>query len=345
MNGLSGAQAELSVVTVVMNRLVHLLITAPRLSRWSTHHEHLILDWSSDPPLQRHSLPDDSRIRLVRVEGESCWHLTRAYNLAFSLARGALVLKLDADCWVSDEAPAWVPQLKPESYQRSATGGGLNGIFLIRRQDFLESGGFHEGLQGYGHDDKDLYGRLERRLQCEFLPPDRLQTLEHDDGDRVAAQKGLKHLRLGSAGAGRKVGQLAALEAIARMEESKASNRLLAERWPWSPHEPRTLYEALGQGRWRAEPGSIPNGDAAALNEAHAVGTRTYLSILLGLPERFLDQQIPRQDLERIRTWERALHLQARLRLLLLMPLLRLGLRLQAHRQRLTRPLPQRGRS
>lgn len=339
MNRPSSPRTGLSVVTVVMNRLIHLQITAPRLSGWSGHDEHLILDWSSDPPIQRHCLPDDSRIRLVRVEGETRWHLTRAYNLAISLARGELILKLDADCWICDEDPPWRPQLNPGSYQRSARGGGLNGIVLVRRQDFLAVGGFHEGLQGYGHDDKDLYGRLERRLHCELLPSDRLHTLEHGDGDRVAAQPGLKRLRLGLTGErGGKVRQLEALEAIARMEESKASNRLLAERWPWSAAEPRTLYEALEEDLWRAVPGSRPTGNAAALDEAQAIGNRTYLSILLGLPERFLDQRIPRHDLERIRAWEGALHLQARLRLLLLMALLRLGLRL-------TRTGAQRGRS
>jgi hypothetical protein len=315
-----------------MNRLAHLIETAPLISQWPVHQEHLILDWSSDPPIQRHSLPADPRIRLVRVQGESLWQLTRACNLAISLARGSLILKLDADCWVDDEPSAWLPQLAPGTYQRSATGGGLNGIVLIRRQDFLAVGGFHEGLQGYGHDDKDLYGRLDSVLNGAALPADLLHTLEHGDGERVAVQRGLRGFKLGEAGqpaTRHRRNRLADLEAIARMEESKARNRLLAELWPWSCEQPHSRYEAVGPDCWRALPESVPQAQPALVSKAGALGNRVYLSILLGLPERFLDQQIPRQDLERIRTWEEALQLQARLRLLVLLPLLRLGLRLQ----------------
>lgn len=332
----SGSGEALSIVTVVMNRLAHLQLTAPRVSAWPAHAEHLILDWSSDPPVAREALPADGRIRLVRVEGESRWHLTRAYNLAFALARGPLILKLDADCWISGDDPPWWPSLEPGTYQRSPSGGGLNGMLLIRKQDVLAAGGFHEGLQGYGHDDKDLYARLDRQLRCLPLPVERLHTLEHGDDERVAAQRGLKQLQLGPGrrGAARR-DDLKALEAIARMEESKAANRLLAERWPWTAQQPRSAYTSLQDERWCADPASCPTAPPAALEEARALGNRVYLSLLLGLPERFLDQRIPRHELDRIRGWEGFLQLQARLRLGLLLPLLRLGLRLQSWRRRL----------
>ena len=89
----------LSVVTVCMNRHSHLLVSAAAVARWPHHQEHLILDWSSDQPLQREDLPQDPRIRVVRVDGERQWHLCRAYNLAIQLAVGERLLKLDADCW------------------------------------------------------------------------------------------------------------------------------------------------------------------------------------------------------------------------------------------------------
>jgi hypothetical protein len=69
------------------------------------------------------------------------------------------------------------------------------------------------------------------------------------------------------------------------------------------------------------------------------LGNRVYLSLLLGLPERFLDQHIATADLERVRSWESFLRLQAWLRLVVLMPLLRLGLRLQSLQGRI-RGLP-----
>jgi len=342
VSGASEGREVVSIVTVVMNRLAHLLITAPHISRWVGHDEHLILDWSSDPPIQRETLPVDARIRLLRVEGEKGWCLTRAYNFAIRMARGTIILKLDADCWITQEGVSPVLGLEAGTYQRSARGGGLNGILLIRRLDFLTSGGFHEGLQGYGHDDKDLFSRLDRTLLCRFLPPAGLHTLEHGDGDRVASQKGLKGLGTSPSSDSRqrfRRSRLAALEAIARMEESKARNRWLAERWPWSADQPRSRYAAIGADRWRAEPASLPSGDPAIVTEAMVLGNRVYLSLLLGLPERFLDQHIATADLERVRSWESFLRLQAWLRLVVLMPLLRLGLRLQSLQGRI-RGLP-----
>ena len=64
---------KVSIVTVCMNRRAHLLVSADHVSRWPHHQEHLILDWSSDQPLTRADLPADSRIRLVRVDGERYW--------------------------------------------------------------------------------------------------------------------------------------------------------------------------------------------------------------------------------------------------------------------------------
>ena len=66
---------DLSVITVCMNRQHHLLTSAQQLAAWPHHQEHLILDWSSRDPVQRSQLPDDSRIRLERVEREERWIL------------------------------------------------------------------------------------------------------------------------------------------------------------------------------------------------------------------------------------------------------------------------------
>ena len=162
---MSGAATDsrISIVTVVMNRQAHLWATAPKISRWSGHGEHLIVDWSSREPIERGRLPADPRIRVVRVDGESSWQLTRAYNFAIARASHDLILKLDADCWIDGRCPGL--SLQPNTYLRSATAGGLNGLFMIHRPDFLRAGGFNEYLCGYGHDDKDLYQRLDRLLQ------------------------------------------------------------------------------------------------------------------------------------------------------------------------------------
>lgn len=321
----------LSIVTVVRNRSAHLQETAPRLSSWGGHAEHLIVDWGSDRPIRRETLPDDPRIRLLRVEGEGVWQLSRAYNFAIARARHELVLKLDADCWLSD--PQFQPGPLPAGqYRRSARGGGLNGLFLIRRDDFLAQGGFNEYLKGYGYDDKDLYQRLEKALICEAIPPGSFATFEHGDLERVAAQEAEA-----SSGNLRRADAWQRLEAIARMEESKAINRQLAEQIAWGPQSPRTRYLRIDDDHWQAESDSIPDPGVSAREAARRLGTRVYLSHLLGLPERFLDMEIAADDLERIRRWRRMLRLSTSLRVALLVGPLRIGLRLSRRLERRSR--------
>ena len=317
---LSSAQ-PFSIVTVAMNRTEHLLQTAPRLAAWPCHAEHLVVDWSSATPIRREQLPADPRLRLLRVEGERQWCLSRAYNFAVQQAAQPLILKLDADCWVADPSAPWSP-LPAGCYRRTGSGGGLNGLVLIRRSDFFAVGGFHELLCGYGFDDKDLYQRLERQLECERFTAGLFATLEHGDGERVAAGR-RERSPLG-----------AELGAIAAMEASKAVNRLLAQRQPWGPQQPRCRYRPLatagpGAGdRWQLEPGSLPRAPAPLGQEAADLGLRCQLALLLGVPERWLERRFDPGALRRLARWLPLLQQLAGLRAALLAGGLRLLLRL-----------------
>ena len=310
----------MSIVTVVMNRQAHLWATAPEISRWSGHGEHLIVDWSSLEPIARGRLPSDPRIRVVRVEGESRWQLTRAYNFAITMAKHDLILKLDTDCWMDCHSPEL--SLRPNTYLRSSAAGGLNGLFMIHRSDFLQAGGFNEYLIGYGFDDKDLYQRLDRTLHCKYFPANLFRTLEHSDGERVAAADS------GSTSQGKQRNTWPELQSIATMEKSKVMNRWLAEKLAWTQESGRTHYIEQAESSWIAVEESIPKPPALLQTQANAIGTRTYLSLLLGLPERYLESEIPLHDLERIQRWHHVLKTYASLRSMALISLLKLALRI-----------------
>jgi hypothetical protein len=303
--------AGISIVTVAMNRTSHLLATAARISRWHGHREHLIVDWGSQNPIDHNSLPADTRIRLLRVEGESEWQLTRAYNFAAGQCTFETILKLDADCWI-DDLTYRPTQLQHGRYVRTTGGGGLNGVFMINRSDFLAVGGFNEYLKGYGYDDKDLFLRLDQRMVCAGFPQAIFSTLDHGDLERVAANTievaGQRHSRL-HAGVG------ARLEAIARMEETKAINRGLASRLPWSADSPSTTYQRLSDNRWIAKKESIPAPSSGIQHETRVLGNRIYLSILAGVHERLLDMMVPATSLEEIRSWAPLLKALAGLRI------------------------------
>jgi hypothetical protein len=231
---------SLSIVTVCMNRQQHLIETAARVAVWPYHSEHLILDWSSAVPLQRDELPDDDRLRLVRVDGERDWHLCRAYNLALQLACGDVLFKLDADCWPQ-------PDLDPAALRRDGSlcsfGSGPDGRLgqWILDRSLLEGvGGFNEFLVGYGFDDKDLRARVMARCGGEGPP---LQ----------ARQLGvIVHSALERIGAGPESRRLPFREATAQAQKraSAMANRVLAASCPWMAQRRGSRY------RWNASSSS-----------------------------------------------------------------------------------------
>ena len=231
---------SLSIVTVCMNRRQHLIETAARVAAWPHHSEHLILDWSSAVPLRRDELPDDDRLRLVRVDGERDWHLCRAYNLALQLACGDVLFKLDADCWPQ-------PDLDPAALRRDGSlcsfGSGPDGRLgqWILDRSLLEAvGGFNEFLVGYGFDDKDLRARVMACCGGEGPP---LQ----------ARQLGvIVHSALERIGAGPESRRLPFREATAQAQKraSAMANRVLAASCPWTAQRRGSRY------RWNASSAS-----------------------------------------------------------------------------------------
>lgn len=193
-------QPGLSIVTAVHNRQDHLNKSAASISHYGHHQEHIILDWSSHPPVDVDALPEDPRIRLVRVEGERSWWLSRALNRAMAEARGSWLLKVDADCIL--EAP-FFRALEPAraELQIAALPRGpradkipaLWGLFGVDASLFAAAGGFNEYLHGWGYDDIDLFERmlLIPGSRLALLPQAGVKDLAHTDRQRVGANRQL----------------------------------------------------------------------------------------------------------------------------------------------------------
>jgi len=280
----------LSIITVCMNRGAHLRRTAPLVAALAWHDEHMIVDWSSSPPLRRQDLPADPRLRLLRVEGEPRWSLCRAYNFAFTQAYGDRILKLDADCWPTDLFLPDAPELRVPSGGGAAAGAllcafasgkdGLNGQFLIDRSLFLAVGGFNEFLVGYGFDDKDLRSRLRLHLGNPFalLPHAWLGVIPHTDAERAELPRAtaLPWLRCS--------------QGLATMRASRQGNRLLAAHCPWSARSPHSSYLQESNGAWRVVPASLPLPPAEVATEIDHDRRMTFWSYFLGIPEVFLER-------------------------------------------------------
>lgn len=265
-----------------MNRREHLLATAPKVAAWPHHHQHLIVDWSSREPLRRADLPDDPRLRLLRVEGEAGWNLCRAYNFAIARAGGGWLLKLDADAWPTAAFDPASPQLRqPGGSGPCAFGSGpegRKGQFLIEAGLLAAVGGFHEWMEGYGFDDKDLQARLGLHTGHPPLaiPSAWIGVIEHGDA-----------LRAGRPG-GRGSSELASCWALAAMRSSRLGNRLLAAHCPWSRRASASRYRELAPQVWRLEAGSLPEAPEEVADEVGHARRLVFWGCFLAIPDVFL---------------------------------------------------------
>ena len=316
------SKPRVSVLTVCMNRQLHLRQTARYLAASSQHDEHLILDWSSATPLRRSELPADPRIRLHRVEGEDDWNLCRAYNFAASIASGSILLKLDADCWLASsfcvdtllgKSPVWL----------GSGSGGTAGQWLMRRDAFDAVGGFNERMIGWGFDDKDLRARLVLQFgeQVKILPPDALQAIQHGDSVRVGRSSR------------RSSGSFAQHQTLASLRASRLNNRLVAAECPWgrssSPTQYRCCSSRESDSVWCADAETIPQLPDHLGRSLRQKRRRAFWNVLLAIPDVAIEQ-LPAKLLPadcsgqwRIRWWHYLYWLT--IRRLLMMPVVILG--------------------
>lgn len=161
-----------SVVAVCMNRHNTLRTVLDKWRNVVGVDEIVIVDWSSEPPLQPIVQANpDPRIKLIRVDGESEWVLSRAYNLAISASSHERIIRTDCDYalgrYFVDAHPlrnSGAPKFYAGNYRlaRNPNEVHLNGAVVIRRADFFKVGGYDERIQTYGWDDEDLYTRLDK---------------------------------------------------------------------------------------------------------------------------------------------------------------------------------------
>ena len=203
--------SEISVVTVARDRTEHLLCSAELVAQSSIHREHLILDFGSTPEIDRHLLPADPRIRLIRCNWPGEWRLTHAYNLAFALSDGDWILKLDADALIP---PGFLAQLASmqtpgraqflcdrltvQDWKLPSSLFRTNGLFFVSRAALRAVRGFNPYVQGWGWDELDLYSRLFLKgFSAARLPQSSVNSLEHSDEQRQpGALSGISATRL-----------------------------------------------------------------------------------------------------------------------------------------------------
>lgn len=262
----------ISIITVCMNRQHHLLQTLPRVCAWPHHGEHVVVDWCSRQPIARSDLPNDPRIRLLRVEGESRWNPSQAYNFAAAQACGDWLFRLDADCWVQDLDPDQLLRSDPaDGWVAHRSQAGSLGEVLLRRELFFAVGGFNELMRGYGFEDKDLIYRLQAQagVRIGSLAPEHVIFIPHTAQVRA---------------------NLPGSEAMARAlkRATSHSNRFLAASCPWPGRYSRAAYRQDESGQWSLEAGSLPEPPAEIAAEAKRLRRSVFWGWFLLIPEMYV---------------------------------------------------------
>lgn len=190
------SKISISIVTVAMNRGDHIARSSKHISKISLHDEHVILDYASNPPIDRQKLPKDSRVKLFRVDSHSNeWWLTQAYNMAFALADGDYIIKVDADAIITEDfvsnlvtkidetgADLFCSRLTRQEWSLPDGLFITNGLFACKKKSLALIGGFNPYIQGWGWDELDLFSRFFLSgLTVTKIPECGVSTIDHGD--------------------------------------------------------------------------------------------------------------------------------------------------------------------
>lgn len=203
---------KISFCTVCRNRLHHLKETLPVNIRDNEQYEaveFILLDYNSDDGLEtyiqqhfQHYI-DIGKLVYYRTTEPDSFHRSHARNLAFKLADGELICNLDADNFTGSNFAAYINHAYQEGPDicLSAIGKAKQmkkdvlGRVCIRKELFLQVGGYDEAISTYGFEDYDFINRIEklgsRRVVID--DPAFLRAIEHSDAERIAEEYYKRH--------------------------------------------------------------------------------------------------------------------------------------------------------
>ena len=187
-----------AIITTCMNRSPMLRVS---LQSWICNpliSEILIVDWSSTDSLDWASLMDP-RIRVIRVDYQLYFNLSKALNIGIKACLSDFILKMDVDYILNpyyDLVTVLREQIKDNDYvicdgwigEGRGTGRDFlvptNGFLCVSREALLKVGGYIEKLEGWGYDDDDIQMRLKKSgLNRKVLRLANIKFLYHNPHD------------------------------------------------------------------------------------------------------------------------------------------------------------------
>ena len=190
-----------SFCTVAMNRLTHVQQTlAVNLDdNHADGVQFVLLDYTSRDGLDEYikanfqTALESERLVYYRYPSATTFNRCHSRNMAFRLAKGDVVVNVDADNYAGPGFGAYVQSVFQDRANICLTGlgnpwtGDAFGKLCTTREDFLKVSGYDENFEGYGFEDYDIVNRL-RLSGCEpytINNPSYLRAEPHNMGERV----------------------------------------------------------------------------------------------------------------------------------------------------------------
>lgn len=179
--------ADLCYITTCKGRLAHLKQTLPRVAG-QPGLSCVVVDYSCPDGTADWVEANLPQVRVIRVEGENGFNVSRARNLGAQAADAPWLGFFDADILLDPGfASVVVPQLVPGRFYRphpvtSQTWGSI----ICHRDDFAAVGGYDEAYVGWGGEDDDLIAFLALAgRQAVGFPAALLSEIPHSDEERT----------------------------------------------------------------------------------------------------------------------------------------------------------------
>lgn len=199
---------RLSFFTVCMGRLHHLQQTLTRNLAWNADHpglEFVILDYSSPDDVEswvQSELGDHlaaGRVVYYRYDHAQFFSFSHSRNMGARLCRGEILCNVDADNFTGPDYAHYIDEQMKDNdllvgcdfdngvFTPIVGDHGWTGRMAVRRQAFLDCGGYDEDMVAWGYEDLDLYNRLwQQKYRCAPIDRRFLNCIEHENKERVA---------------------------------------------------------------------------------------------------------------------------------------------------------------
>lgn len=176
---------SISLCIPVHNRTYDLKRTLPiLLENITPSTEIVILDYNSPDDLAEYLEPYQDKITYKKYTGRNYYHMAHARNLSVLASRGDFVSIFSADIYISSDYISTITKYINEGYVWMY--GKYPGLLTIKKDEFINAGGYDERFEFYGPEDKDLNHRLRRRgLIPHWIPSGVLFYNNTPDSEKV----------------------------------------------------------------------------------------------------------------------------------------------------------------